>query len=836
MTYADFAQRLRLPADGTDTKLAFDPRYISYYEDVQKALALTPEEQDLYRRTGLVSVDHDRRYNMANAYLEIYQHDLPVLITADSMLHALHRSFDNILIELETTRLAPALSKLLETTHERLRVEAATAHDSGLRDSVRDVDLYVSVARNLLAGSDAPEPPPWMEPQTPDCRDPALAHSPDCKNFAATRILNGNLKVASALGQDDAVRTILERIAGQQVDTRFPLFGAPRTVDWSQFKPRGHYANRPELSRYFLAMMWIARADTGFNLSGPEANNEPGPSVLRQRRDAGMLVGLVQRAGQLGALAEMNHLLEFVVGESDNATAAHIATALNRAGLHHLADLAPDSAVENMMRELAKLGGGGQVIRSQILDSPGGRVPEVRLPDLFQLFGQRFVLDSYVLTRVVFDSILFQGERKERTLPSGLDVMAAFGNDEAAALLAPELEHFQYSANLLAARTLIQEQPRALWNTTAYNVWLDALAQLAHPPVDGELPQVMRSRAWRRKELQTQLASWAELRHDTILYAKQSYTMHALCEYPAAYVEPYPAFFARLAFFAQETGSRLAAAKLDSASLAVFFKTFAETMHKLEHLAAKELAAEPFDAEEQKFVKDTIQLTVTNRGCGGASRLYTGWYPKLFYNAAADSWEPTVADVHSDPNRGILEVGVGDANLVVAAIDNRGDKMAYVGPIYSYYEFVSDQRLRDDEWRAKIGTPQLPPRPEWTRAFQPPVVHKSPIPPPPRPTPAPAARPAPVRDDADLTDLSKSAFVSGMNAIRPQIDLCYAVYQVPGVVMVNVVIRPEGFVSSASVSGRFAGTPTGKCVEKAVKTAQFPRSKGLTTPYPFQLK
>ena len=54
--------------------------------------------------------------------------------------------------------------------------------------------------------------------------------------------------------------------------------------------------------------------------------------------------------------------------------------------------------------------------------------------------------------------------------------------------------------------------------------------------------------------------------------------------------------------------------------------------------------------------------------------------------------------------------------------------------------------------------------------------------------------------------------------------------------MVNVVIGKTGKVTSATVSGKFAGTPTGSCVEKAVKSASFPPSDGLQTPYPFQLK
>jgi predicted Zn finger-like uncharacterized protein len=84
--------------------------------------------------------------------------------------------------------------------------------------------------------------------------------------------------------------------------------------------------------------------------------------------------------------------------------------------------------------------------------------------------------------------------------------------------------------------------------------------------------------------------------------------------------------------------------------------------------------------------------------------------------------------------------------------------------------------------------------------------------------------------------LAKSAVVSGMNGIKGKINDCYQQFKVPGMAMVNVVIGKSGKVGTATVSGKFAGTPTGLCVEKAVKSASFPPSEGLTTPYPFQLK
>jgi predicted Zn finger-like uncharacterized protein len=84
--------------------------------------------------------------------------------------------------------------------------------------------------------------------------------------------------------------------------------------------------------------------------------------------------------------------------------------------------------------------------------------------------------------------------------------------------------------------------------------------------------------------------------------------------------------------------------------------------------------------------------------------------------------------------------------------------------------------------------------------------------------------------------LSKAAVVAGMNSVKGKISACYALYKQPGLAMVNVVIGKSGKISSATVTGKFAGTPTGSCVENAVKSASFPPSDGLTTPYPFTLR
>ncbi|GAH96290.1 unnamed protein product, partial [marine sediment metagenome] len=63
------------------------------------------------------------------------------------------------------------------------------------------------------------------------------------------------------------------------------------------------------------------------------------------------------------------------------------------------------------------------------------------------------------------------------------------------------------------------------WKQNLYWRWLYALLPLLEENKDVDLPCFIQSPAWVDKELQTVLGSWTELRHDTILYAKQSYTM-----------------------------------------------------------------------------------------------------------------------------------------------------------------------------------------------------------------------------------------------------------------------------------------------------------------------
>jgi len=693
--------------------LPFDPRSVRYFDDIARELKLTPGERELFRREGFVSIDHQQRYSMGSAYYAIYTRDLPVLVTTDSILHAWHRSFDAALKELEVSYFAPTLDTVLARASEAAAKSAAATRDPQLLESFKDVDVYFAVARNLLAGT--------LPPAT-------AAPKPHAGTAAAA-----SLAVPPWLAEPRLVEELLGKISSLKLesdDDPTSIYGGRRPIDWSQFRPRGHYTEGIALQAYFRCMMWLGRPDLGWNL-GPGAS--PRVDVRRERRDALLAVMALDRSGAATPLANVTRIVDFLVGRPDNVSVSDIHDALDDAALGRPEELLDAAPLARFDAALANRGARGQQIRSQVVVSPKTTKP-APLPLVFQIFGQRFALDSFVLANVVFDQIVYRGEKQQRKLPSGLDVMAALGSDSALPFLKSELEHWHYASNLLAARRSVDSLPPEAWSATAYAQWLAALRTLDDQPAEGAFPHVMRREAWRHKELRSALASWTELRHDTVLYVKQSYTASTACEYPAGYVEPYPAFFARMAELATTLARRLESALPANTSPATsngaertcsvqsgFFDGFAAQMRKLEQLAQQELRQEPFTNEQAAFLKQTLD----QRGGGSGGPHYTGWYPRLFYGVNPATWAPVVADVHTNPDDGnVLEEGTGDVEFLVAAIDNGAQRAAYVGPTYSYYEFTSpaSERLTDPEWQARIESGKLPDPPAFTRDFQAPPV------------------------------------------------------------------------------------------------------------------
>jgi hypothetical protein len=262
---------------------------------------------------------------------------------------------------------------------------------------------------------------------------------------------------------------------------------------------------------------------------------------------------------------------------------------------------------------------------------------------------------------------------------------------------------------------LVDGHPESFWQGNLYNEWLDALRQLSAAPASGS-PTVTKTEAWGRRVLNTQLASWAELRHDNLLYAKPTDTVMDTCEYPDGYVDPYPPFYAAMESLAAQGKAMVAALPPEpppAPDLVPFFDAMAATMAQLRHIAERERANQPLEPADLDFLNHMVSLDGKSAGCTTVYEA-AGWYGQLYYDRShALEHEPVIVDVHTqatDDNGEqlgrVLHVATALPRMMVVTLAHDGGQhtQTYRGVVSTYQEKVTEhfQRITDEDWRGEL--------------------------------------------------------------------------------------------------------------------------------------
>ena len=216
--------------------------------------------------------------------------------------------------------------------------------------------------------------------------------------------------------------------------------------------------------------------------------------------------------------------------------------------------------------------------------------------------------------------------------------------------------------------------------------------------------------------LNGQLASWAELRHDNLLYAKQSVTGMAMCEFPFGYVDPYPKFYEAMEQLASRTSSTIEALPWEwqrKAALLTWFAQMRVTMNRLRDIAGREVANQPLLSSDLDFFNHMVSLTGRSAGCTSVTEA-EGWYADLFFDRSKALWhEAVVADVHTQPTDEdgnmvgyVLHVGTDRPRMMVVTLQHDGGAhpQTYRGFVSTYAERQTSnfERLTDEAWREAL--------------------------------------------------------------------------------------------------------------------------------------
>jgi len=289
--------------------------------------------------------------------------------------------------------------------------------------------------------------------------------------------------------------------------------------------------------------------------------------------------------------------------------------------------------------------------------------------------------------------------------------MALLGSRRAAPILAG-LGDSQYKGYEQALAGLSQEMDAldaAAWNQNLYWTWLWVLKSVFAQHGRG-YPVFMQGEAWEDRLVTQALASWAELRHDTILYVKQSYTMTLSAilepvERPQVdgYVEPVPEVYNRLLGLTRMMRRGLDGMGFLEPAEAARFQRLESALGRLVAMSTTELRGGALSREDQDLIRKFADvLDGVLEGLDAKTRKTT-----------------MVADVHTDTNSGmVLEEACGPVNLLITAMRIGDEVRLAAGPELTYFEFkqpVAD-RLTDEAWREMLAN-RPPPSPAWTRAY-----------------------------------------------------------------------------------------------------------------------
>jgi len=686
--------------------LPLDSNQVANSSQIRGEFRLNPEQEALLDINGFVVIPWGGD-DMVEPYKTLKQKEIPIFVTTDTLLHLYHIQFNEILTRIEEEEFFGQLIDMSLAMLGRAEADYAAFTDPELKEAARRNVAYFAVALKLL---DIPS-------GKVDFRIPSYVKK--------------------------EVNEEIENVEAHQGFKPSAIFNSPDSEnvyqeDYSQYVPRGHYTRSDTLKSFFKAMMWYGRM--AFLLRG-------GVDALIAEEDADIATiqaSLISAelpavtAGQSTAKDIWDRIYSvtsFFVGTADDLTPYEYLTALEKVfGLEFApAELADEARLLELKAELA------QMRNPEIYGGSGicEIFPPVTKEKLYEclaktkgmrFMGQRFVPDSYMFQNLVSPAVgIYVGDGEPFTMkmtqlgparcfPRGLDVMAVLGSDRAHEILKREGdteyqgEDTSYDEQLAELRSEFAAFTEEDWHRNLYWSWLYALRPLLGEFGDG-YPTFMQTDAWQDKELNTALASWTELRHDTILYAKQSYTPRLSTAPPppkpvVGYIEPVPEFYARMLDLTRMTRQGLSQLGALSQEEDGRLASLEAVLDRSLRIAVSQLEGAELTENDYDFIRD-FGNSLESVICG----------------VEAEGKETTiVADVHTDTNppQEVLEEGVGYVDLILVAYKVPDGRIIIgAGPTLSYYEFKQpiDNRLTNEQWKQMLQSGQAPPRPDWADSF-----------------------------------------------------------------------------------------------------------------------
>ncbi|MDO5561984.1 MAG: DUF3160 domain-containing protein [Synergistaceae bacterium] len=593
--------------------------------------------------------------DMADVYGEMY--NTPKFITSDLFLHAFHLVFSHGLKKMETSVFAPKLEKMLQGSLARLSAMEKNTNNKTLAPTFASARDFLTVPYLLLR---------------PDANIPASKAAKD----EVSRIVK-------------AEGVSVSGISGKKEDYTF-------------YKPRGHYTASEALSRYFRSVAYLGGMPVIL------ADNDPRDTKRANAALATVLCEVFADSDMRNQWDAIREPLAYLVGEADDASIREFAPVVKKVIGGDLNKLADKGALDRLYKEFKMASP-----QPRIIDRKASRINMSRAERLaetasFRLMGRSFVLDAWAFSLLTSDPV--STPDAPRNLPLAEDFMAVLGSKTADKYLDGERKKFSaYDATLKQ----VKADADGYFGEGSKNVYTDCLSALKTLFAEkGSKQLFFNSPLWDVKKLVTAMASWTELKHDTVLYAKQSgaemgdgeggYSAEPFrVPRPKGYVEPTPRTFGAICGSLDRMRELIVKYKLEAnGDTRAKIEALREYTAICRDIAAKEVADKPLNDDDYKYINDVALYINEN--------LLLDGYADPTDKKTADSLKMAlVTDIATDfiDNR-VLQVATGTPRRIFVFVDDKhaGPRLT-VGCMYSFYQFarpLSEGRMTDEEWKKKV--------------------------------------------------------------------------------------------------------------------------------------
>ncbi|MFA5523090.1 MAG: DUF3160 domain-containing protein [Tissierellales bacterium] len=656
---------------------------LSNIENISQISGLIDEQKEMLSKNGFVVLP-SRRTKLQYIYEDNEYTDIPSFVTADVALHLYHQFYGKSLMYVETELLSKDLEKLTERMLKKSITLLGKIDNDELRDLQKKNIAYFLVAKMLVSEDENIE----------------VSVDNDILNLAKGEyelIKNASGIEASVLFEDE-------------------------NLDYSQFTVRGHYTRSERLESFFKAMMWYGF--TPVNLMNLQTEELYYQDTLKA-----LLITYTAFIDYEGTndLKSWNNIYEptgFYVGQSDDINILDIRDLMvsvfgEDIDVNSFSDINYYDRIHQGVKELREPKITGKFVSKPVNKS-------------FKFMGQRYILDGYIMQELM--------EPRKRPIPNGLDVMGVLGSKRGEELLfkvyEPQKLWPEYKGIYNELKEEVEDYNDELWQNNLYNGWLWSIKkQLKEFDKNSGMPIFMTNDGWRSKSLNAALSSYAELKHDTVLYGKQPVAEAggAMAVHDQHYVEPNIELYDTLLWLMKYTVENLKARNLLNDRMLEGTEDHIRLLELLRSVSLKELNNEPLTEDEKLrllYIGGSIEYIIDCYVSGSTSKedLNSGGW-------SIEQSAMVVSDVATLPGEHYLCMGTGyfDEIYVVVPVE---DKLYLTrGAVYSYYEFTNNKRLTDEEWwelnglktikedtyeYLEYGEPskQLPAQPFWVNTFK----------------------------------------------------------------------------------------------------------------------